>query len=92
MSDTIDPVPRKGESYGVKSYRLLMMGMMAIALMAAKGAYDKLDKTMDTMFTVERSITALNGRLDAQAERLAAHDRRFDRLEDCVFINPRATP
>lgn len=89
MSDSLpDPLPRKGETLGVSAYRMIMMGMMAIALLAAKGTYDKLDKTVETLASVNQSIVALNGRLDAQADRLAEQDRRIGRLETPYFSTP----
>lgn len=88
MMDIPDPVPRKGESFGVIAYRTIMMAVMAITFLAAKATYDKLDKTAETVATIERSVTALNGRLDAQAERLADHDRRIGRLETPYFSLP----
>lgn len=88
MSEIPDPVPRKGESFGVVAYRWIVLTALAVTLMAVKASYDKLDKTADTLGGVERSLTALNGRLDAQAERLSDHDRRIGRLETPYFSTP----
>jgi hypothetical protein len=94
VSEIPDPVPDAslGENFGTVAYRIIVLAALGVTLLAAKGTYDKLDKTVDALEVMGRSITALNGRLDAQADRLAAHDRRFERIEDRVFINPRPNP
>lgn len=88
MTDIPAPVPKKGESLGTVAYRLIVLGALAITVMSSKGTYDKLDKAMDALEVVGRSITALNGRLDAQAGRLEDHDRRIGRLESPYFHVP----
>ena len=78
---------------GVQAYRwIVLAALSALGFMSTK-VYEKIDKTADTLATVERTVTALNGRLDAQAERLSDHDRRIGRLETPYFRTPeRATP
>jgi hypothetical protein len=83
---------RGRDSRGVQAYRLVMLACMASLGFLLTKTYEKMDKTADTMGSVERSITALNGRMDAQADRLAAHDRRFERIEDRVFVNTMPLP
>lgn len=83
------------DSKGVQAYRWVMLaGIAALGFMSTK-VYEKIDKTADSVGTIERSVTALNGRMDAQAERLADHDRRLGRLETPYFRGfekERATP
>lgn len=70
---------------GVQAYRWIVLGAMAAAAFFLARTADKLDKTYEAVGTIQQSVTALNGRLDAQAERLADHDRRIGRLESPYF-------
>lgn len=92
MGEIPDPVPRGRDGFGVVAYRWIVLASLAITLMAAKGTYDVVTKTADALGLVERSITALNGRMDAQAERLADHDRRLGRLETPYFVPSQRQP
>ena len=69
-----------------RSYAAVMLAVLGFLGMKI---YDKVDRTSDTVGLVERSITALNGRMDAQAERLSDHDRRIGRLEGPYFPTTR---
>jgi hypothetical protein len=76
------------ESRGVQAYRWIMLFAIAALGFLSTRIYERIDKTAEAVGIMERSITALNGRLDAQAERLADHDRRLGRLES-PFFGPR---
>lgn len=60
------------------TWRAYAAGMLAVLAFFAVRIYDKVDHTAD-------AVLALNGRMDAQAERLADHDRRIGRLEGPFF-------
>ncbi len=83
-----DEMLESHNSRGVQAYRWIVLGAMAASAFFLARAADKLDKTYETVATIQQSMTALNGRLDAQAERLSDHDRRLGRLEN-PFFTPR---
>lgn len=70
------------------AWRAYAAGLLAIIAFFVVKVYDRVDRTAELVNMVERSVTALNGRLDAQAERLSDHDRRIGRLETPYFAVP----
>lgn len=70
---------------GVLAYRWIVLGAMGAAAFFLARASDKLDKTYEAIATIQQSVTALNGRLDAQADRLTELGGRVGRLENPYF-------
>ena len=80
------------ESKGVQAYRwIVLAGIAALGFMLTK-VYEKIDKTADAVVTVERSVTALSGQIEAQSRQIADHARRIDRLETPYFRPPQERP
>lgn len=81
------------EGRGVQAYRWVVLAALAALGFMSTKVYEKIDKTADAVVTVERSVTTLNARLEAQAGRLEDHDRRIGRLESPYFRMPeKVTP
>lgn len=70
---------------GVQAYRWAVMAALAVLAALSLRVLGQIDKTADLAFSLQAMVTALNSRLDAQAERIAGHDRRFERMEDRVY-------
>lgn len=80
-----DDMAETHSSKGVQAYRWIVLGAMAAAAFFLARASDKLDKTYEAIATIQQSVTALNGRLDAQADRLTELGGRVGRLENPYF-------
>lgn len=65
-----------------RSYAAVMLAV--IGFFAVK-IYERVDNTAEAVSNIRQTMAALNGRMDAQAERLADHDRRIGRLESPYF-------
>lgn len=78
-------MPEGREGRGVQAYRWIVLGAIAASAYFLAKVDHNVDKTADTVAAIQQSVTALNGRMDAQAERLADHDRRIGRLESPYF-------
>lgn len=73
-----DMIPKKGEHYGVVSYRAF------VAVMVAFCAYQATEILSEIKHT-SRLANVLSGRIDIHAGRLDGLDRRVGRLENPYF-------
>lgn len=73
-----DLVPRKGEHYGVVSYRAFVAIMVAFCAYQATEILSEIKQT-------SRLAHTLNSRIDVHAGRLDGLDRRVGRLENPYF-------
>lgn len=73
-----DFIPKKGETYGVVSYRAFMVLMLTFCAWQATEILSEIKQT-------SKLANTLNSRLDAQADRLIGLDKRIGRLENPYF-------
>lgn len=73
-----DMIPKKGEHYGMVSYRAFMVVMLTFCAYQATEILSEIKQT-------SRLAVALSGRIDIHAGRLDGLDRRVGRLENPYF-------
>ena len=73
-----DFIPKKGETYGLVSYRAFMVVMLSFCAWQATEILSEIKQT-------SRLATVLSGRIDIHAGRLDGLDKRVGRLENPYF-------
>lgn len=73
-------------SNGEKAYRTIVSVGLAAVIALCTLIYNKIDDTSKLASSLQVMMTAMNGRADAQAERLTTMDGRIVRIENHIFF------